>query len=126
MERHRGLEPRLRLLGRQVPYRLDKYRMSCCVDLAGFEPAASAMPRRRATNCATSPSSGTRESNPVPLASEASVVTVPHAPERHLPPAPKMRRRSGDNLLSAVELTMFRPRRAGAASNSARRCREAA
>lgn len=27
MERYRGLEPRLFLLGRQVPYPLDKYRM---------------------------------------------------------------------------------------------------
>lgn len=50
------------------------------VDLAGFEPAAFALPRRRATCCATGPWSGTPESNGVSCAPKAHGLPSPSCP----------------------------------------------
>lgn len=50
------------------------------VDLAGFEPAVFALPRRRATCCATGPWSGTPESNGVSCAPKAHGLPSPSCP----------------------------------------------
>lgn len=72
------------------PPHLRRFRARSTVDLPGFEPGTSALPRRRATNCATGPSSlrAPATSGCGPAAGDAMVAPCPYGGWCCLPPSP--------------------------------------